>query len=406
MIVRTIAPEGMPRPTGEEGHALLDVIWAHFKNHLSWPTFDDVDRQLYSAGLVYEEAVEQLCPALLRGISSDISRMPQGSDQLSLTIAGAANCNDAGSALDMFLLMVRRAASYEPHFQPKEPGEQPQLLPRDLGRALEVKPRGQQHFKPHKLLLESAFYAAALGLHEPCFRGGTLNAMDRFPTWSLNYDRGIRPYADVQRVDEYWRIRERELGPERTAADIRPFSKQQHEMIGLAVWPSGTPAIPAPVEEAVPVPAAESPGTMSVTCTLHPLIAEVAAERYDRGAYSDAVRSAVQAVEHRVHTLVPPTNLVGDRLMGMAFNNKPDPPMLTVTRFTDGSLESEQNGMQALFKGAVQALRNPRSHGPDREDDRDEADEMLAFASFLMRRLDIAEAKQKQAAVADAESAT
>jgi uncharacterized protein (TIGR02391 family) len=127
---------------------------------------------------------------------------------------------------------------------------------------------------------------------------------------------------------------------------------------------------------------------MEVTCMLHPLIAEVAAERYSGGFYYDAVRSALQAVEHRVQNLAGTTE-VGERLMGFAFGNKPDPPKITATRSTGGSLESEQNGMQFLFKGAMGALRNPRMHGPDEKDARDEADEMLVFASFLMRRLDI-----------------
>lgn len=376
MIVRTIAPEGMPRPTGEEGHRLLDMIWQFFSGTCAWPTFDDIDRRLYAAGLKYEDVVQQLCPALLRGLDPDLSRMPQGAQQLSLTIAGAANCT--GAPVSVFLHMVRTAATIEPHFRPSEPGAQPTLLPGDLGR------EGQTDsglLTPH-----IAFAAAALGLHEPCFRGGSSNpeTLD----WSLTYDRGIRPFAGVRRVDDYWRIREQALGPERTEADNRPFGKR------LTLH-----AVPVPAAPPAPAaPAAGSPEPMSVTCILHSKIAEVAAERYNRGAYNDAVRSAFQAVEHRVHTLVGPTNAVGDRLMGIAFNANPGPPMITVTRSTDGSLESEQNGMQALFKGAMQALRNPRSHGPDRADDRDEADEMLAFASFLMRRLDIEDDKRKAAA--------
>ncbi|WP_424855624.1 TIGR02391 family protein [Streptomyces sp. SAI-170] len=43
------------------------------------------------------------------------------------------------------------------------------------------------------------------------------------------------------------------------------------------------------------------------------------------------------------------------------------------------------------------ALRNPRMHGPDEKDARDEADEMLVFASFLMRRLDIEDEKREVA---------
>ncbi|MFJ1529757.1 TIGR02391 family protein [Streptomyces mirabilis] len=377
MIIPTIAPEGMPRPTGREGHALLDVIWAHFNNQQSWPTFDDVDRKLYAAGLTYEAAVQQLCPALLRGISSDISRMPQGTDQLSLTIAGAANCNDAAPALDVFLHMVRTAATIEPHFRPSEPGEQPRLMPQDLRSGSEAEPR--------RLTREVMFTAAVLGLQEPCFRGGSSNVKGL--EWSLAYDRGIRPFADVRHLNDYWRIREQAIGPARAEADNRPFSHHPESMF-----------VPVPVAvPAVPAPAAQSTEPLPVTCDLHPLIAEVAADRYNRGAYNDAVRSAFQAVEHRVQTLIG-SHEIGERLMGIALG-KPA-PKITVTRSTGGSLESEQNGMQLLFKGAMLALRNPRSHGPDAKDDRDEAEEMLVFASFLMRRLDIEDEKRKAAAAA------
>ncbi|MFF4504808.1 TIGR02391 family protein [Streptomyces sp. NPDC001401] len=370
MIVRTIAPEGMPRPTGEEGHRLLEMIWTYFGNHYRWPSFDEIDRELYAAGLVFEEVVQQLCPALLRGLDPDISRLPQGTQELSLTIAGAANCTGTGPAISVFLSMVRTAAAIEPHWRPAEPGVQPFLQPGDLR---------DEGIDPQLLTREVAFAAAALGLHEPCFRGGGSNVQELH--WSLHFDRGIRQFADVRRLDDYWRIREQVVGPARTEADNRPFSNRQQEFV-LA---------PVPVA----VPAAAEPETMSVTSTLHPLIAKVAAERYSGGFYLDAVRSAFQAVEHRVQTLVG-VNEVGEKLMGFALG-KPAPRIM-VTRSTGGSLESEQNGMQLLFKGAMLALRNPRSHGPDEKDDRDEADEMLVIASFLMRRLDIEDEQRKAAA--------
>ncbi|MFD7769828.1 TIGR02391 family protein [Streptomyces sp. NPDC059787] len=378
MIVRTIAPEGMPRPTGAEGHILLDMVWAYFSNSYVWPTFDDIDRKLYGAGLKFEEVVQQLCPALLRGLDPDISRVPQGAQQLSLTVAGAANCNDTGPAITLFLHMVRTAAEIEPHFRPVLPGQLPTLLPEDVTTPMLTDP----------LLMgrEVMFAAAALARHEPCFRGGGSNHSEL--TWSLNYDRGIRPFVGKLDVDDYWRIREQELGPVRTEAENRPFSKHP-----LPVDP-----VFAPVPVTTPAasdPAAESLETLSVTCNLHPLIEKVAAERFSSGFYYDAVRSAFQAVEHRVATLIG-VNEVGERLMGIAFG-KPA-PKITVTRSTGGSLESEQNGMQFLFKGAMGALRNPRMHGPDEKDARDEAEEMLVIASFLMRRLDIEDDKRAAAA--------
>ncbi|MGW1622279.1 TIGR02391 family protein [Streptomyces sp. NPDC002172] len=375
MIVRTIAPEGMPRPTGVEGHVLLDAIWRHFRDHLRWPSFDQIDRRLYAAGLSFEEAVQQLCPALLRGLDPDISRMPQGAQELSLTVAGAANCTDTGPATIAFLYMVRIAAAIEPHYQPEQPGEQPVLKPVDLSRGWQNDP---------KLLTKEVMFAAyALGLHEPCFHGGGANPEDL--SWSLHYDRGIRPFADVHRLDDYWRIREQVIGPTRAEADNRPFAKHQPQYFP-APAPAAPPALPATASE---------PETMSVTCALHPEIEKVAAERYNSGFYYDAVSRAFQAVEHRVQTLVG-AHEVGEKLMGIALG-KPT-PKITVTRSTGGSVESEQTGMQFLFKGSMLALRNPRMHGPDQKDARDEADEMLVFASFLMRRLDIEDEQRKAAA--------
>ncbi|MFD3495869.1 TIGR02391 family protein [Streptomyces sp. NPDC058690] len=373
MIVRTIAPEGLPRPTGEEGHVLLDAIWSLFTERLVWPVFDDIDRALYGQGLEWESAVQQLCPALLRGLDPNVLHTPQADQQLSLTVAGAANCTESGPVLKAFLLMVRKAADIERTWRPPTPGATPELTNEDL----KFVTSGTDLIGPSR---RTAGAAMELGIQEPCFQGGGINPDEL--GWRLYFTRSIRPFAGVMNLQDYWRIRAQALGAERTEADLRPFSKREPEVMLQ------------PPLFAEPAPAAVSPESMSVTCNLHPLIAEVAVERYNRGAYNDAVRSAFQAVEHRVQTLAGSSE-IGERLMGIALNVKPGPPMLTVTRSTGGSLESEQTGMQFLFKGAMGALRNPRSHGPDEKDDRDEAEEMLVFASFLMRRLDIEDDKRK-----------
>lgn len=375
MIVRTIAPEGLPRPTGAEGHVLLDTIWSLFTERLVWPVFDDIDRALYAEGLEWESAVQQLCPALLRGLDPNVLHTPQGNQTLSLTVAGAANCTGADDVVKLFLLMVRTAVAIEKNWRPPTPGDMPRLTNIDFEEAA-----GPDLIVSITL---TSFAVMQLGIQEPCFHGGGHDAAAL--SWSLGFTREIRPYAEVASLEDYWRIRTQLLGAERTEADLRPFSKREPEVM-----------LQPPLFGA-PAPAAGSPEPMSVTCNLHPLIAEVAEERCNRGAYNDAVRSAFQAVEHRVHTLVGGSSAVGDKLMGIAFNVKPGPPMLTVTRSTGGSLESKQTGMQFLFKGAMGALRNPRSHGPDEKDDRDEAEEMLVFASFLMRRLDIEDDKRKAA---------
>ncbi|MFG3140926.1 TIGR02391 family protein [Streptomyces sp. NPDC048211] len=377
MRIQTIAPKGMPRPTGEEGHVLLDAIWAYFREHHCWPTFDDIDRKLYAQDLQFEDVVQQLCPALLRGVGPDISQLPQGSQDLGLTIAGAANCTGTGVPIRIFLDMVRTAADLELAWLPADRGQLPWMQPSDLGHI-------SARTRAAGILAEARFAAAAFAQQEACFRGGSIKreTLD----WSLSFDRGIRPFAGVQELEEYWRIREQVLGPKRIEDDNRLFAKRP-------TWFS----LPEPPRPAADVPVEGSLESMSVTCVLHPEIALAAAERFNSGFYLDAVSRAFQAVEHRVQTLAG-SKEIGERLMGIAFGAKPGPPLLTVTRSTGASLDSEQNGMQFLFKGATGALRNPRMHGPAEEDARDEAEEMLVFASFLMRRLDIEDDKRDAAA--------
>lgn len=100
---------------------------------------------------------------------------------------------------------------------------------------------------------------------------------------------------------------------------------------------------------------------------------------------------AYKAIEHRVANMIGSSE-IGHRLMGIAAGGAA--PQITVTRSTGNSLQSEREGMRDLLMGAMRALRNPRAHGPDEQDDRDEAQEMLVFASFLMRRLDIEDEKR------------
>lgn len=366
------------------------MIWSHFGEHHAWPTFEDIDRRLYAAtGVEFETAVRQLCPALLRGLDPDFSHIPQNAQKLSLTIAGAANCTGAGPAISAFLAMVRTAATIEPHFRPTKPDEQPVLMPVDV--------RSEPGTDPKVLTKQIMFAAAALGLHEPCFRGGGSNADGL--EWSLHYDRSVRPFDSVGGLADYWQVRKRVMGPERTEADSRPFSNKSPERVAVV---SPLLALTATAlgasEPTAALHAAEAPDTMAVSCELHPLIAEVAVERFNDGHYLDAVVHAFKAVEYRVQTFVG-SHEIGAKLMGIAVGSTS--PRITVTRATGPSLQGEQEGMRDLFKGAMTALRNPRAHGPHFQDDPDEAQEMLVIASFLMRRLDIEDGKRKSAASGD-----
>lgn len=119
---------------------------------------------------------------------------------------------------------------------------------------------------------------------------------------------------------------------------------------------------------------------------LHPGISGAAGALYEDRHYSNAIRAAFQAVEARVQQLTG-NNEIGQKLMGDAFK----PGALDVTTSVGANLDSERDGFKLLFMGAMSGLRNPRSHGIDVPVSAEEALESLAFASLLMRRLDLAE---------------
>ncbi len=63
-------------------------------------------------------------------------------------------------------------------------------------------------------------------------------------------------------------------------------------------------------------------------------------------------------------------------------------PSIKLTPLATQSEVDEQKGYQWIFTGAVWALRNPRGHEFDVQDDIDKCLDHLAFFSMLMRRLD------------------
>ncbi|KAB1989985.1 TIGR02391 family protein [Streptomyces triticiradicis] len=205
------------------------------------------------------------------------------------------------------------------------------------------------------------FRAVLLAGPEPAFCGFSANKSDH--SWSLNFDRRIRVFVGVaETASAYWTTRQGLLAP----------------------------AAPAPIAAAPPQLQPSRTSPFAVSIFLHSEVAAVAAERFENGQYADAVMRAFQAVEHRVQTLIGSAE-VGTRLMGTALAS--ETPKLVVTRATGPSLSSEREGFRDLFRGAMLGLRNPRAHGPHDADDPEEAQEMLVFASLLMRRLDLAEAE-------------
>lgn len=123
---------------------------------------------------------------------------------------------------------------------------------------------------------------------------------------------------------------------------------------------------------------------------LHPEVVSAASALFADRQYDAAVSEAMKSVEVRVRELTG-LGISGAALMQEAF--KPKEPRLDVAVETGRSGDDEREGFFYLFRGAMVGIRNPKAHELSRGDDPDEALEVLALASLLHRRLDIADGR-------------
>lgn len=137
-------------------------------------------------------------------------------------------------------------------------------------------------------------------------------------------------------------------------------------------------------------PARQAPVRRLDLQRLHPGVVSVASTLFADGQYDSAITEAMKSVEVRVRQLTG-LELSGAPLMQEAF--KPKSYVLDVGVEQGRSGEDEREGFFYLFRGAMVGIRNPKAHELARGDDPDEALEVLALASLLHRRLDIAEAR-------------
>ena len=135
-------------------------------------------------------------------------------------------------------------------------------------------------------------------------------------------------------------------------------------------------------------PARQAPVRRLDLQRLHPRVIASASGLFADRQYDSAVSEALKSVDVRVRDLTGLT-LSGAPLMQEAF--KPKDPRLDVAVEAGRSGDDEREGYFYLFRGAMVGIRNPKAHELSRGDDPDEALEVLALASLLHRRLDIAE---------------
>jgi uncharacterized protein (TIGR02391 family) len=356
----------MPSPTGPRGSRLLNAIWSWFKKNDEWPTFDEIDRELYRSehdGSFVEAAFAEIPEGLVWGV--DLRRPTQASPTV-------ANCEDAGAEINALLGLVRVAANVERDWEPPKTQDMPSLPSLDP-EAL----RGLASFDPNTLPPAQILYRAAqLAMNEP-WSSGLGRDLEKL-YWKLSFDRRIRPFAGVRDLADYW---------ERRIRVMAPASTEWHRPNVIAV--AGT----ATAQGAALAPTVEIAGTAaSMLASLHPDVEAKAGELFRDGYVKQAVFEMGKHLEHRVQTLAGPMlqpMTSGKPLMGKVF--AASAPLLDPTRAVDEyTRRDEQEGFSHLFMGMMQAIRNTGGHGDYPVYSEEEAFEILAFLSYLSRRLDLA----------------
>ncbi|MFI8290172.1 TIGR02391 family protein [Streptomyces sp. NPDC085614] len=388
-------------PSGDAGQRMLDLVFRRFRQSGEWPEFDDIDRALYAKDVKSEDAIGQLPDGLLIGPDRNRwNHLPSPETRLELTLPGAIACSEdlARPEVEAAVLLTRLAAKVERNWKPTADRRDPFIQASRAHKLLAsgpvrwpesvlaftkdeigVMPKSfLDDYSAKKNRVESIrsgvlMRAAKLLTQEPHFKG---TGFGEEYGWELRFDREIRPFANVDTLGDYWRIR----------CDAR-LLKNVAGMVA-AVAPLQAREAEEPVDS-------QRDSRWSVECALHDTIVEAVADRYATGHFADAVQKAFQAVEYRVQNLIDSPE-VGAKLMGNAFGGVN--PRLMVARAEGASQTSEQDGFRDLFRGAMAGLRNPRAHGPHYAEEEAEVLEMLAFASLLMRRLDLAEGARKAAA--------
>lgn len=111
---------------------------------------------------------------------------------------------------------------------------------------------------------------------------------------------------------------------------------------------------------------------------------------FDKGEYNNVIFEVAKIYENAIQAKSGLNN-IGSDLMMKAWNEKSP-----VLKLNDGITETERNiqeGMKYLSAGFMKHIRNPNAHLPSHENplSQDICLELLGFASYLFRQLDIAD---------------
>lgn len=125
--------------------------------------------------------------------------------------------------------------------------------------------------------------------------------------------------------------------------------------------------------------------------SIHPRILDSTKKLFLDGHYSNATETAFKEIIVRlkkIYAQIKPSEKVpdGDSVITHVFS--PNNPLLKICDTSTQNGENTQRGTMFLFQGANAAFRNPQAHSNDEYVSKEEALQLLMFASLLMYKID------------------
>ena len=205
----------LPTPPDNGSQLLLQAIWDLAGPSPRWPTYAELDRYLDlrhdqdALGLIRATPL-----AFVYGVDRRSPVAPSESQEIGLTVAGAAACSESGDTLDAFVQFVRKAAELQRLWAPSTPtrNETPSLTKAEAATFLEV-PGG---------LSERLLTRLYLLLNGEPWGGAGGGSNEAEGTWIVNFDRRVRAFRDVVDLEDYW---ERRYRPQEWDAELAPALK-------------------------------------------------------------------------------------------------------------------------------------------------------------------------------------
>lgn len=292
----------------EQQRLYLQILFDHFNDHGTWPTYSDVERTLLQSHpeLDVDELVKSLPHGLTKPFDVYMFDVPgYANEDTFLTVPAIYLCQGSEEDLKDFVRVIRFCVE---RYNSSEK-EKRQVSSNDLISLLSM---SELSTRKIGLLLQVEPW-----IFSSFSTGGDGN-------WQCTLSREIRRYRDVKTIEDY--LEKREMLKRGTAS--LASEPKQHSIVVSEMW----------------------------NLEIHPEIYAKCWHLYTARKYDDAILNATKVLEVAIRTKARfPNDIVGATLINRAF--KPDKPILRYS-----NIETEQEGMMSWLRGMIQVFKNPQSH--------------------------------------------